>query len=122
MFDPAWAENGHQEAVVTLFTSWVAAQNVPGLQVEVLREAGRTPLIFMELPASGGGGNTVLLYGHLDKQVGGHLTPISLRSPERDGWAPGWARVHHTIALSIHAHTIMPQLLPPTPAPACSLP
>jgi hypothetical protein len=28
----------------------------------------RTPVIFMEIPARGLGGDTVLLYGHLDKQ------------------------------------------------------
>ena len=69
MFDPAWATNGLQEKVVDLFVSWVKAQNVPGLTLEVLQDKGRTPLIFIEVASTGGAGTT-LLYGHLDKQVG----------------------------------------------------
>ena len=68
MFDPAWAANGHTAKVVDLFTSWVKAQALPGLSLEVLVEEGRTPLIFMEVASTGGAG-TVLMYGHLDKQV-----------------------------------------------------
>ena len=77
MFDPNWEANGHTDKVVELFKSWVAAQAVPGLKLEVLREAGRTPLIFMEVPSTGGAG-TVLLYGHLDKQP-----------PMTSAWAEG---------------------------------
>jgi acetylornithine deacetylase/succinyl-diaminopimelate desuccinylase-like protein len=51
------------------------------MKIEVVRLEGRTPVIFMEIPASGspsGGANdTVLLYGHLDKQ------------PEMTGWSAG---------------------------------
>jgi acetylornithine deacetylase/succinyl-diaminopimelate desuccinylase-like protein len=48
---------------------WTKAQQVPGLSLEVVRLPGRTPLIFMELPANGvESTETVLLYGHLDKQ------------------------------------------------------
>jgi acetylornithine deacetylase/succinyl-diaminopimelate desuccinylase-like protein len=43
--------------------------------VEVIRLEGRTPVIFIEIP--GQGTDTVLLYGHLDKQ------------PEMTGWADG---------------------------------
>ena len=42
------------------------------MQLEVVRLPGRTPLIFMEIP--GEVDDTVLLYGHLDKQ------------PEMSGW------------------------------------
>lgn len=67
MFAPDWEKSGETEAVITLFTSWVAAQGIAGLTLEVMRAPGRTPLLFLELPASGGG-STVMLYGHLDKQ------------------------------------------------------
>jgi acetylornithine deacetylase/succinyl-diaminopimelate desuccinylase-like protein len=43
--------------------------------VEVVRLDGRTPVIFIDVP--GAGADTVLLYGHLDKQ------------PEMNGWAEG---------------------------------
>jgi len=68
MFDPNWPTNGHTERVIELFSDWVAAQAVPGLTLEVVRAEGCTPLLFLELAATGGGGGTVLLYGHLDKQ------------------------------------------------------
>jgi acetylornithine deacetylase/succinyl-diaminopimelate desuccinylase-like protein len=45
------------------------------MQLEVARLPGRTPLIFIEIPATGQGDDTVLLYGHLDKQ------------PEMNGWS-----------------------------------
>ncbi len=76
MFDANWVANGYMDQAVNLMESWAKAQNIPGLQVEVLRLEGRTPLIFLEIPASGPetGEDTVLLYGHLDKQ------------PEMTGW------------------------------------
>ncbi|HEU4404346.1 MAG TPA: M20 family metallopeptidase [Polyangiaceae bacterium] len=81
LFDPAWREGGHMERAVALIEAWCRAQPLPGLEVEVLRIEGRTPVIYMELPASDGarapGADTVLLYGHLDKQ------------PEMEGWAEG---------------------------------
>eukprot|EP00300_Choanocystis_sp_HF-7_P039906 c6271_g1_i1.p1 GENE.c6271_g1_i1~~c6271_g1_i1.p1 ORF type:complete len:488 (+),score=106.70 c6271_g1_i1:193-1464(+) len=60
--------------------SWVHAQKVAGLELEIFKEAGRTPLIFMTVAASAGvpADHTVLLYGHLDKQP-----------PMTDAWAPG---------------------------------
>ncbi len=49
------------------------------MTVEVAELPGRTPLIVIEVPAFGGGpaDDTVLLYGHLDKQ------------PEMHGWREG---------------------------------
>ena len=76
MFDPSWAEKPHTDAVVTLFTEWAAAQKITGATIEVLRDAGRTPLIFIEIP--GDAPSTVLLYGHLDKQP-----------PMTSAWAEG---------------------------------
>ncbi|MCU0686466.1 MAG: M20 family metallopeptidase [Polyangiaceae bacterium] len=79
LFDAAWRESGHMERAVSLVEAWCRAQPLPGLVVEVLRLEGRTPVIYMELPASDGAtdADTVLLYGHLDKQ------------PEMVGWAEG---------------------------------
>ena len=74
-FDPQWAEHGHMDRAVAQIERWCRAQALAGLTVEVVRLEGRTPLIFMEVP--GTGADTVLLYGHLDKQ------------PEMTGWAEG---------------------------------
>ena len=79
MFDVDWVANGHMERAVTLMEAWARAQTVAGMQLEVVRMEGRTPLIFIDIPASGAdvGEDCVLLYGHLDKQ------------PEMTGWDDG---------------------------------
>jgi acetylornithine deacetylase/succinyl-diaminopimelate desuccinylase-like protein len=76
MFDADWAQHGYLERVVTDAAAWVESRNVAGLKLEVVRIAGRTPVIFFEIDASSGNTSkdTVLLYGHLDKQ------------PEFNGW------------------------------------
>ena len=74
MFDTKWAEHGHIDRAVTLITDWARKRKIEGLTIEVVRLPGRTPVILMEVP--GKGGETVLLYGHCDKQ------------PEMVGWAP----------------------------------
>ena len=52
----------------------------PGLTLEVVRLPGRTPVIFFDAPATrSDNGDTILLYGHLDKQ------------PEFPAGAPAWA-------------------------------
>jgi acetylornithine deacetylase/succinyl-diaminopimelate desuccinylase-like protein len=73
MYDAQWAEHGHIDRAVGLITDWARRRKVEGLKIEVVRLEGRTPLILMEAP--GAGGETVLLYGHCDKQ------------PEMVGWA-----------------------------------
>lgn len=81
-FDPAWEANGHIEQVIRLAERWVRAQPIAGLEVEIVRLPGRTPVLLFEVP--GDDSRTVLLYGHLDKQPemvgwrddGGPWTPI----------------------------------------------
>jgi acetylornithine deacetylase/succinyl-diaminopimelate desuccinylase-like protein len=77
MFDADWAKHGHMDEAVALIERWCAARPIAGLEVEVIRLAGRTPLIYMEIPGSAASRDTVLLYGHLDKQ------------PEFTGWEAG---------------------------------
>jgi acetylornithine deacetylase/succinyl-diaminopimelate desuccinylase-like protein len=79
MFDKDWAAHGYMDEAVKLMESWARSQSIPGMLLEVVRLEGRTPLIFIEIPASGPetGADTVLLYGHLDKQ------------PEMTGWDSG---------------------------------
>src|SRR3546814_8938665 len=76
MFDADWVKNGYMEDAVKLMEAWAGAQPIPGMTLEVVRLEGRTPLIFIDIPASGAetGDDCVLLYGHLDKQ------------PEMTGW------------------------------------
>ena len=78
VFDPEWKQNGHMQRAVELIAGWCARQPIPGLTVEVIEHPGRTPVILMEIPGAGPrASDTVLLYGHLDKQ------------PEMVGWAEG---------------------------------
>ena len=76
MFDADWVAHGYMDAAVKLMETWAKAQSIPGMQIEVVRLEGRTPLICIEIPAANGGSDEdcVLLYGHLDKQ------------PEMTGW------------------------------------
>ena len=70
MFDPDWVEHGYMDQAVELMEKWARAQDIPGMTLEVVRLAGRTPLIYIDIPATGEsvGDDCVLLYGHLDKQ------------------------------------------------------
>jgi acetylornithine deacetylase/succinyl-diaminopimelate desuccinylase-like protein len=76
-FDPEWARHGHLQTVLQQAADWVRAQHVPGLQIELVQLPGRTPVLFFEVAATraaSDGAQTVLMYGHLDKQ------------PEFNGW------------------------------------
>ena len=72
-YEPRWQQN--MDRAVALIEGWCRKQPIAGLQLEVVRLPGRTPVILMEIP--GEGSETVLLYGHLDKQ------------PEMTGWRQG---------------------------------
>lgn len=71
-FDPDWAAHGYMDQAVDLMVGWVKEQEINGLTVDVVRLENRTPLIYIEVPGSSD--QTVLMYGHLDKQ------------PEMTGW------------------------------------
>lgn len=74
-FDPDWENNGHIDEAVEHIAAWCRKQPVDDLDVQIVRLEGRTPVILMEVP--GDPNDTVLLYGHFDKQ------------PEMHGWAEG---------------------------------
>ncbi len=69
-FEPDWAAKGHLHAAVRLIEGWCKARPIPGLKTEIVELPGRTPVLYMEIPATGdaAGDDTVLLYGHFDKQ------------------------------------------------------
>jgi acetylornithine deacetylase/succinyl-diaminopimelate desuccinylase-like protein len=66
MFDPDWKVNGHMNRAVQLVTDWIERQQVPGAHLQVFQDGDRTPVLLLEFP--GDIDNTVLFYGHLDKQ------------------------------------------------------
>lgn len=78
-YEPDWKRLGHMDRAVEHVRSWCAARDIAGLSIDVVRLPELTPLIVMEIPPFGEGSrhgpdDTVLLYGHLDKQ------------PEMEGW------------------------------------
>src|SRR5690606_17778859 len=78
-FDPDWGKAGHMEKAVELFVGWAEKKlaQLPGATLSVERLPGRTPLICIDVPGAVKSADTVMLYGHLDKQ------------PEMTGWAEG---------------------------------
>ena len=82
-FDPEWREHGYMQQAVELIRGWCAARPIEGVTVEVHELPERSPVIVIEVAPFGQAGNqrgsddTVLLYGHLDKQ------------PEMEGWRDG---------------------------------
>ena len=75
LFDVEWEAHGFLDTVVRNTAAWIEAQKVRGLVLEVVRLPGRTPVLFFEIAASKAASRqTVLMYGHLDKQ------------PEFSGW------------------------------------
>ncbi len=72
MFDPDWEQHGYMEQAVSMFETWCRRQRIKGMEIEVVRIEGRTPVLFIDIP--GASDDVVLLYGHYDKQ------------PEFTGW------------------------------------
>jgi len=82
-FDPEWEAHGYMREAVKLMECWARDRLPHGATLEIVQLPGRTPLMLIEIP--GASEDTVLLYGHLDKQ------------PEMVGWADGtgpWTPVH----------------------------
>ena len=78
-FDPRWREHGYMAEAVELIRVWCTSRDIAGATVEVHELPDRSPVIVVEVPPTGTGAadDTVLLYGHLDKQ------------PEMEGWRDG---------------------------------
>ena len=74
-FDSNWSENGHLDATIDLFISWLETVQIKGLSVSVHSLEGRTPLLLLDVEGTIPG--EVLFYSHLDKQ------------PEFTGWSEG---------------------------------
>jgi len=74
-YDADWQQLGHMKRAADLIEAWCRKRKLNGLTVERIQLKGRTPLLYMELP--GQSDDTVVLYGHLDKQ------------PEMEGWRKG---------------------------------
>ena len=75
-YDLEWNSNGKLEKAAQHCLDWVNKQGIKGLKGEVIKDADKSPLLFIEVEANGSDKN-FLLYGHFDKQ------------PHFSGWAEG---------------------------------
>lgn len=73
LFDKNWEKNGYMEQAIQLVSNWCLAHAPNNMHLEVIKLPGLTPLLFIDIP--GQCNDTILFYGHLDKQ------------PEMTGWA-----------------------------------
>ncbi len=71
-YDAEWKQRGFMDQAMQLILQWCKQQPIRGMTIELLEAEGRTPLLFIEIP--GDIDETILLYGHMDKQ------------PEMRGW------------------------------------
>ncbi len=77
-YDPEWATAGQLDRAVELLADWAKNRPIPGIQVDIHRLEGRTPVLVCEIPATDPeASGTVMLYGHFDKQ------------PPLGNWSPG---------------------------------
>lgn len=79
IFDPKWKENGFINLVARNAAQWIEKQKIRDLKLEIIELNGRTPILYFEVPSTRNseksqGADSVLMYGHLDKQ------------PEFTGW------------------------------------
>lgn len=74
-FDPDWEKNGYIDEAMQLLSKWCHAQDIQGMKLKIHKIPGKTPLMLIDIP--GQSNQSVLLYGHMDKQ------------PEMTGWKKG---------------------------------
>lgn len=73
-FDKDWKKNGHMDRAVVMLADWVKSKNIADTVI-IQQAHDRTPLVYIEI--KGKRDETVLIYGHFDKQ------------PELTGWREG---------------------------------
>ena len=71
-FDAHWKAHGHMHQAMNLIVNWCKKQPIKKMTLDVIELDNRTPVLFIDIP--GQSQETVLLYGHMDKQ------------PEMKGW------------------------------------
>ena len=76
-FDRDWQAHGYIDEAARLAAQWCERNAIAGMKLEIVRLEGRTPCLFIDVPGTASSKDTVLIYGHLDKQ------------PEMTGWREG---------------------------------
>ena len=72
-FDPQWDATGDLRRAVELVNSWSTSRPISGLLGRVIDHTSLSPVLLLEIPAANqsASDDTVLFYGHLDKQPAG---------------------------------------------------
>lgn len=73
-YDENWQTNGRLEQAAQHVIDWALKQNIKGMKVKLLKDEGKTPMVYMDIEGTNGGKHPILMYAHLDKQ------------PYFDGW------------------------------------
>ena len=77
-YDPEWKTNGKLEKAAQHIIDWASKQNIKGLKAQILKEENRSPMVYIQIPATSDDiKKTILLYAHFDKQ------------PHMTGWREG---------------------------------
>ena len=77
--DPEWNTNNFQNDAAKILYNWIENQGVKNLEISLIKDSDKTPLIYVEIASFNTDSNeTFLIYGHFDKQ------------PPNDGWKPGY--------------------------------
>ena len=73
LFDKEWKKNGYIDQAMDLLKKWCDQQKIVNKKIDVIQIENRTPVLIIDIP--GNNDQTILLYGHMDKQ------------PEMTGWS-----------------------------------
>lgn len=67
-YDPEWATNGLMEKAFDVLINWMKSQNLKGMTYDYFQDKGKTPFLVIEVSGTSPTLNSVLMYGHMDKQ------------------------------------------------------
>ena len=83
-FDADWEQHGYMESAVQQVFAWCKKQPIPGMQAEIVRLPGRTPVIFMEIPGQSSHASPRLIEGLRclpTKRIGAGGIPVAALQP-----------------------------------------
>ncbi|RHW71843.1 peptidase M20/M25/M40 [Trypanosoma brucei equiperdum] len=67
-YDQEWATNGLMQKAMDIIIEWVKKQPIKGMKYELFEEKGLTPFLIVEIEGTEPCANTLMMYGHMDKQ------------------------------------------------------
>ncbi|MGH3733486.1 MAG: M20/M25/M40 family metallo-hydrolase [Acidimicrobiales bacterium] len=67
-FDAQWEEDGFLDSAAELLATWAHQRRLKSADITIHRRQGRTPMLVVTVDSTAGETDTVVLYGHLDKQ------------------------------------------------------